>query len=83
MDTIGIVQRVLCLYFRGCFVHFSILYVAGTTGSVLIREVSLFQRMFCTFLYIAETTGSVQIREVYLFQSYRSLIERFHCINIQ
>ena len=26
------------MYFRGCLVHFS-MYVAGTTGSVLIREV--------------------------------------------
>ena len=31
-----------CPYFRGLFVHF--FYVAGTTGSVLIRQVSLYRR---------------------------------------
>ena len=32
-----------CPYFRGSFVHIS-KYVAGTVGTVLIREVSSFQR---------------------------------------
>ena len=47
-------------------------------ASVLIKEVSLFQREFCTCFYVAGTSGSVLIREMSLFQ--RSLIERFHCI---
>ena len=46
--------------------------------SVLIKEVSLFQRLFCTFLYVAGTICSVLIREVSLFR--RFLIERFHCM---
>ena len=50
----------------------------GTTWSVLIKEVSLFEGLFCTLLYVAGTTGSILIREVFLFR--RSLIERFHCM---
>ena len=43
-----------CPYFRGNFVHF---YVAGTTSSFLIREVSLFQkslieRFHCIHYYV-------------------------------
>ena len=57
--------------------NFSIMDTIGTTWSVLIKEVSLFQRLFCVLLYVAGTTGSVLIREVSLFQ--RSSIERFHC----
>ena len=41
------------------------LYVAGTVGTVLVREVSLFQRYFCTHLYVIETVGTVHISEVY------------------
>ena len=55
--------------------NLSIMDTLGTTGSVLIKEVSLCQRSFCTLLYVAGTTGSVRIREVSLFR--RSLIERF------
>ena len=45
---------------------------------VLIKEMSLFQRLSYTLFYVAGTTGSsVLIREVSLFQ--RSLIERFPC----
>ena len=39
-----------------------------TTWSVLIKKVSLFQRLFSTLLYVAGTTGSVLIREVSLIQ---------------
>ena len=42
----------------------SVLYVAGTVGTDLIREVSLFQREFCTHLYVAGTVGTDLIREV-------------------
>ena len=58
--------------------NLSIMDTLGTTWSVLIQEVSLFQRLFCTLFYVAGTTGSVLIREASLF--WRSLIERFHCI---
>ena len=44
------------------------LYVAGTLGTVLIREVSLFLRQFCAHLYVAGTVGTVPIREVSFFQ---------------
>ena len=39
-----------------------------TVGTVLIREVSLLQRWFCTHLYVAGTVGTVLIKEVPLFQ---------------
>ena len=54
----------------------------------LVKEVSLFQRLFSTLLYVAATTGSVLIREVSLtirgqareeLVSEASLIARFHC----
>ena len=35
---------------------------------VLIREVSLFQRLICTQEYTIGTSETVQIREVFLFQ---------------
>ena len=38
---------------------YNAMYVAGATGNVLIKEVSLFQRLFCTFLYVAGATGNV------------------------
>ena len=40
----------------------TLLYVAGTVGSVLIKGVSSFQRLFCTLLYVAGTVGSVLIK---------------------
>ena len=39
-----------------------------TVPSVLIREVPLFQRWYCTHLYVAGTVGTVLIGEVSLFQ---------------
>ena len=35
-----------CPYFRGYFEHFCTIYVAGIIGSVLTREVFLFQRSY-------------------------------------
>ena len=55
-----------CPYFRGSFVRISM--QLGTVCTVLIREVSLFQRQFCTHLYVAGTVCTVLIREVSLFQ---------------
>ena len=51
-----------------------------TIGSVLIKQVSLFQRSFSTLLnvYVAGTLGGVLIGKVSLFR--RSLIEGFHCM---
>ena len=51
-----------------------------TIGSVLIKQVSLFQRSFSTLLnvHVAGTLGGVLIGKVSLFR--RSLIERFHCM---
>ena len=43
-------------------------HCAGTRGSVLIREVSLFQWWMNTHSHCAGTRGSVLIREVSLFQ---------------
>ena len=43
-------------------------------GSVLFREVPLFQRLFCTHLYVAGTVGNFLIREVSLFQRYVVLV---------
>ena len=50
--------------------NLSIMDTLRTTWSVLIKKVSLFQRMFSTLLYVhvAGTTGSVLIREVSLIQ---------------
>ena len=45
------------------------MYVAGTVGTVLIRQVALFQRYFVHIsMYVAGTVGTVLIREVSLFQ---------------
>ena len=46
--------------------HKSILI--GTSETVLIREVSLFQRLICTQKYAIGTSETVLIREVSLFQ---------------
>ena len=43
-------------------------------GTVLIREVSLFQRQFSAHLYVAGKASTVLIREVPLFQRYSSLV---------
>ena len=43
--------------------NLSVMDTTGTTWSVLIKEVSLFQRLLSTLLYVAGTTGSVLIRE--------------------
>ena len=57
----------MCPYFRGGFVHKST-YNYGTSETVLIREVSLFQRLICTQEYTIGTSETVLIREVSLFQ---------------
>ena len=49
---------------------------SGTQLTVLIREVSLFQRWICTQLYVVGTADTDLIREVSLIWS----VERFHCI---
>ena len=41
--------------------NLSITDTLAVTWSVLIKEVSLFQRLFSTLLYVAGTTGSVLI----------------------
>ena len=59
------------------------LYMFGTAGSVLIREVSLIQRWILhTALYMFGTAGSVLIREVSLSQSvlYREVPLYLHCM---
>ena len=50
--------------------NLSIMDTLGATWNVLIKEVSLFKRLFSrsTFLYVAGTTGSVLIREVSLIR---------------
>ena len=47
---------------------------SGPHEASLIKEVSLFQRLFCALLYVAGTTGSVLIKEVSLIR--RSLLNR-------
>ena len=43
-------------------------YTIGTSETVLIREVFLFQRLICTQKYAIGTSETVLIREVSLFQ---------------
>ena len=43
-------------------------YAIGTSETVLIREVSLFQRLICTQENTIGTSETIQIREVSLFQ---------------
>ena len=49
-----------CPCFRGSFVHIS-MYVAGTIGTVLIREVALLHKWLCAHLYVAGAVGTVLI----------------------
>ena len=45
------------------------MYVAGTVGTVIIREVILFQRWLCTHCYVAGTVDNHLLIEVPVFSS--------------
>ena len=53
---------------RGALISEVDLYTKGTSETVLIREVSLFQRLICTLKHTIGTSETVLIREVSLFQ---------------
>ena len=61
-------RGVLTCVFQGLICTQKHMYTIGTSETVLIREVSLFQRLISTQKYTIGTSETVLIREVSLFQ---------------
>ena len=57
------------LKYGTCMCNFSIVDTTGPRKCVLIREVSLFQRLICTQKYAIGTSETILSREVSLFES--------------